>query len=128
MSSMVGCRIGVARQMQMLSISLHTFFDLLAQLSLLAMLKAVRYSFCASVQYPRVANQNFNISSNVFKASQIPFSPKTTYVQQTLDFTQVLPLYNQVIPPHESLPTSLTLYMLVFLEACPSHDRGGSSL
>ena len=50
------------------------------------------------MQFPRV-NQVFNISKSVFSASNIPFSPKPNYVQQTLDFNSVLPLYNQVATP-----------------------------
>ncbi|CAL5228421.1 g11554 [Coccomyxa viridis] len=46
--------------------------------------------------FPRVSGQNFNITSKVFNASNIPFQPKTTYVQQALDFASVLPLYNEV--------------------------------
>ena len=51
------------------------------------------------VQFPRIPNQNFNITKNVFNAANIPFQPKTTYVQQTLDFSSVLPLYNEVRTP-----------------------------
>ena len=50
------------------------------------------------LQFPRV-NQVFNITKNVFSAANIPFSPKPNYVQQTLDFNSVLPLYNQVAMP-----------------------------
>ncbi|CAK0785937.1 hypothetical protein CVIRNUC_009150 [Coccomyxa viridis] len=54
---------------------------------------------CHDVNYPpgfpRVPGQ-FSISSTVFNSSQIAFSPKPNYVQQTLDFSAVLPLFNAV--------------------------------
>lgn len=53
------------------------------------------------MQFPRVPGQ-FSISSTVFNSSQIAFSPKPNYVQQTLDFSAVLPLFNAVsscLPP-----------------------------
>ena len=53
-------------------------------------------SRCA-MQFPRV-QEPFHISAQIFDASDIPFAPKPGYVQQTLDYSQVLPLYNQVPP------------------------------
>lgn len=38
----------------------------------------------------------FNLSKSIFTSSNIAFQPKTTYVQQTLDFTAVQPLFNAV--------------------------------
>ena len=57
------------------------------------------------MQFPRVPGQ-FSISSTVFNSSQIAFSPKPNYVQQTLDFSAVLPLFNAV-----SLPATCALWL-----------------
>ena len=66
------------------------------------------------MQFPRVPGQ-FSISSKVFNSSQIAFSPKPNYVQQTLDFSSVLPLFNAV----SVLATSA--FRLTIVSGCITH-------
>ena len=67
-------------------------------------------------QFPRVPGQ-FSISSTVFNSSQIAFSPKPNYVQQTLDFSAVLPLFNAV-----SLPATCALWLDKLRQAVGGHE------
>lgn len=53
---------------------------------------------CDNISFPPTfpLGPTFNLSKGIFTSSNIAFQPKTTYVQQTLDYTSVQPLYNAV--------------------------------
>lgn len=53
---------------------------------------------CSNIAFPPTFGTvpAFNLSSGVFNASTIAFQPKPNYVQQTLDFNSVSPLYKAI--------------------------------
>ena len=53
---------------------------------------------CSNITFPPTFGTvaAFNLSSGVFNASSIAFQPKPNYVQQTLDFSAVSPLYKAI--------------------------------
>ena len=59
---------------------------------------AVQNKICDDIVFPPnfPLGPAFNLSKGVFTAANIAFQPKTTYVQQTLDYSSVQPLYNAV--------------------------------
>ena len=53
---------------------------------------------CDNISFPPTFGKvpAFSLDKNIFTTNKIDFSPKTIYVQQTLNYTAIVPLYNAV--------------------------------